>query len=70
MSLGLSWDEFTDQLAECNIGIRAPVMFDAMVVIRDVDGDFHVAACWRDGNLLILDKGQAYDARKERDGTR
>ena len=55
----LSWDEFTDQLAECNIGVITPVMFEAQVVIRGSDGDYAVAAVHMDKQgTLIFDMGR------------
>ena len=54
----LSWDEFTDQLAECNIGVIAAVMFEVQVVIRGPDGDYGLVAVHRDGDTLIFDLGR------------
>ena len=62
----LRWDEFTDQLAECNIGVITPVMFEAQVVIRGQDGDYAVAAVHMDDKgTLIIDMGQPMDGQKE-----
>ena len=61
----LSWDEFTDQLAECNIGVITPVMFEAQVVIRGHDGDYAVAAVHMDDKgTMIIDMGQPMDGQK------
>lgn len=60
----LTIEEFSHQLAQCNILLLAHIEQYVQVVIRGVDGDYAVASVHRDKGTLIFDLGQPLDGQK------
>ena len=57
----LTYPQLERQFLDCHLGlVELSLLVPKLreVRIRTAEGDFYLAACWRNGDILYLDMGQ------------